>query len=487
MVFAVVHSAMIVGPTAQPIRVEVESTRAALPRVSIVGLAQASVVESKERVFAALRSARVSLPMARVTLSLVPVMVPKSGTSLDIALALALMVVHGVIPSNDYAAVGELTLDGNIVPSAAAWALAAALEEQHKRVFVPATQLQEALRYARRPEHWYPVSSLAELITGVTGQHELAPLSTVAHSAAPALTPAAAGSLEGVSPDVVTGMELAIAGGHHVLFTGSPGVGKSYVAEMLPSIMPPEAPDEARERLLRENIRGESWGRVILPHHSVTAAGLLGGGSPLRAGLVTLAHNGILFLDELPEFRPEALESLRQPLEREAVTLVRAGISWTVPCSCTVIATANPCPCGFYGMKRRCRCTREMRLRYWSRISGPVRDRFAVECRVLNGRYEPVDISDVCRRIERARHIQARRHEMLGFAVWARNYTLTELAQCCGVIGEKVVRSARLRWRQRLKVLRVARTLADLDSNAQVHSEHVHQAMVLTQALPKSR
>jgi magnesium chelatase family protein len=476
-----VYSAVISGPAVQPVMIEVEGSATSLPTVSLIGLPNASVIESKDRVFSALRSLRLSLPHKRLVISLRPVEVPKSGSSLDLAIALGILAVFRLIPNRSYAAVGELGLDGALHANREYLALLDELA-RHRKVYTAG----ECLGLAIQPlagRSIFPCATLQELYLGLSGTSCLLPLAKLLDRAA-APPPAVELPPEGmtISRQLLRALTLSLAGGHHLLLFGSPGVGKTYSRQLLSYLLPEETESQTWERQVRESIGALAKvepGRVVSPHHNATVAGLIGGGRPIRSGAVSLAHRGILFLDEFPEFRRECLEALRQPLENEQLTLVRGGGAWTLPCSFTMIATANPCPCGFYGTDQ-CHCRDSEVKRYVEQISGPVLDRIDLQVRVIaedRTALSSEEVAQLRRQITAARRRQESRMAQ-GWPEFARLYEKDEL-QRLGEVPEKVLAPRMTReWslRRKIKLWRVAQTIADLENNAQIIPKYVREA-----------
>jgi magnesium chelatase family protein len=497
--FVQVRSAVLSGPTVLPVTVEVESTHRGLPNISLIGLAHGAVLESKERVFSALRCSGVNLPRSRTTMSLVPVDVPKRGSSLDVALAIGLLLIHQLIPAGEYAAVGELGLDGTLHDCAGLLGLADTLRTSSS-LFVPGESVRRLAPLAPAAAI-YPVACLADLIAHLHQQSCLLPLDARYWPLAvrPSATPAVAVSASVEAPIWKTAapllrvLSLAAAGGHHTLLFGSPGVGKTFAKNFLQALLPPETNIEKYQRAVQLDIQTtEGWSsttrRLIDPHHSITLAGLIGGGSPLHAGAISAAHQNWLFLDELPEFRRECLEALRQPLEAESLTLARAQNVWHLPCSFTMVATANPCPCGWYGT-RQCRCRYGEVQRYLQRISGPILDRIDVQWRVTDRNLREFTVDDQRKwqeRVEQARQRQRWRAQHWSWPTWARQYqwdhwrqqakrlqlTKNDRAATTATRTDHTAQSpAAIPWqwfigwsrRRQLIAWRVAQTLADLD------------------------
>ena len=368
------------GVAAREVRVEVDVHRG-LPAFSIVGLPDAAVRESRERVRAALVNCGFEFPLRRITVNLAPADVPKAGPGLDLATAAALLAASGQLPSEPddrLALTGELALDGSVHPVAGVLAMAQAAHAAGiLRLAVAAGNGPEAA--AIEDLSVLAVNRLDEvpgLLSGELTPPPPRPLSLVGD---PAAGPDLA-ELRG-QPSLRRALEVAAAGGHSLLMVGPPGAGKSLAARRLPSIMPPLERDEALEVAKIASVAGRLNGTRQIsrpfraPHHTISCAGLVGGGNPPRPGEVTLAHRGVLFLDELGEFRRDALESLRAPLEEGSVTVARAGRAVELPCRFMLVAAANPCPCGRGSDDEQCRCGPLALRRYAAKLSGALADR----------------------------------------------------------------------------------------------------------------
>jgi magnesium chelatase family protein len=497
---AKVLSAALVGVDAVPVAVEVSLERG-LPCFLVVGLPDAAVRESRDRVAAAFRHARLEFPAARVTVNLAPADLRKEGTWYDLAIAVGLLAATRQIPERRLAGrvvLGELSLDGGVRPVRGV--LAVALEAARlgwQGLVVPRDNAAEA--GAAGALDVVAVASLAETIAWARGQ-----------ALPEAATPPPAAAPFAPSPDPLAGirgqatakraLEIAAAGGHGILFVGPPGTGKTLLARALPDLLPPLGRSEALEVSRIHSVAGAlAPGQALLerppfraPHMSASAAGILGGGFPFRPGELSLAHHGVLFLDELPEFSRSVLEALRQPLESGEVVLVRARGSVRLPARVQLVAAMNPCPCGFLGHPRRaCRCAPSVIARYRGRISGPLLERIdlVVEVPVETKRAErlwqgelPVDPPT-----EAAR---ARVHAARLFARQSRNQQ-TSNAQLSGgelqaavrlaPVADRLLRDAVERWslsaRAVHRTLRVARTISDMAAADAIGDQAVAEAL----------
>ncbi len=467
-----------------------------LPGFDIVGLPDTAVKEARERVRAAVKNSGFRFPQSRVTVNLAPADTKKIGTVYDLPILIGILAATGAIrhPGQDAAFFGELSLTGELrgVQGALPMAIAAA-REGLRRLFVPAENAAEAA-FADGVEV-YGVKNVRELIAHLSGE---AALQTAA-APAPALYRSGAPDLADVKgqENVKRALEIAAAGGHNLLMIGPPGAGKSMLAKRLPGILPDMSREEMLESTEIHSVAGlTSHEQPIValrpfrsPHHTVSAAGLAGGGSVPKPGEISLAHNGVLFLDELPEFRSDVLEVLRQPLEDGQVTVSRVAGTVTYPSRFMLVCAMNPCKCGWYGHPSgRCRCSENEIRRYHARISGPLLDRIdlitevpALDFAELRRR-EPAESSEAVRgRVNTARELQRRRFGS-GSECNARMGS-AELRSFCALDseGEALMRAAfdtmPLSARSHDRILRVARTIADLEGAERIEAAHLAEAI----------
>ncbi len=468
-----------------------------LPGFDIVGLPDAAVKEARDRVRAAIKNSGLKFPVSRLTVNLAPADTKKAGTVYDLPVLLGILAASGQIkaPPEDCAFFGELSLTGRLRPIRGALPMALAAERAGiRQLYVPADNAPEAA-FAEGLEV-YPVEDVAQLMEYLRGARELE------RTQPPRPRPSA-----GQGPDfsevkgqenVKRALEVAAAGGHNVLMVGPPGSGKSMLAKRIVSILP----DMSREEMLqtteihsvcgltsRENPMVSS--RPFRAPHHTTSSAALSGGAQLQPGEMSLAHNGVLFLDELPEFHRDVREALRQPLEDGAVTVSRAAGSVTYPSSFMLVCAMNPCKCGWYGHPSgRCRCSPQEIKKYHDRVSGPLLDRIdimvevpALEYEALAAKSESTEKSvDIKARVDQARNMQLERLHGSGVSSNARMGPKEMEKHCalnpdCARLMERAYNSMALTGRSYDRILRVARTIADLDESVDIMPKHLAEAI----------
>ena len=474
-----------------------------LPAFSIVGLPDKAVSEARDRVRTALTSMAIALPSKRITVNLSPADLPKEGSHFDLPIAMALLTALDILPadvSQNVVALGELSLDGSLIPVVGALPAAMAAATHNRSLLCPAASGAEAAWVG--DAQVIAAANLGDVVRHYTGQSPLAPAEPGEVTAPPA-----GRDLRDVKGQerAKRALEIAAAGRHHLMFVGTPGSGKSMLAARLASILPPLTASEALETSMIHSLAGLldeggiSRARPFRePHHTASMAAIIGGGRQAKPGEVSLAHNGVLFMDEFPEFPRTVLETLRQPIETGTVMIARANAHVRYPCKFMLVAAANPCKCGYLtDPARACARVPQCGEDYMGRISGPLMDRFDLRVDVPPVAFTDLDLpangdtsADVAGRVATARAVQTDRfkdHEGMSVNADAEGDMLEEIAtpdSDARALLTKVAERFHLSARGYHRVIRVARTIADMDGSATVRKPHIAEAVSFRLASP---
>ncbi len=500
MSFSKINSMGLLGLDGYLVEVQADLSNG-MPAYEIVGLPDAAVREAKERVRASIKNIGATFPTKRIVINLAPANYRKEGVIYDLPIAIALLSATEqiTIEDNDVTAfIGELSLDGNLNPVSGVLPMTiAAFQKGIKKIFVPAKNALEAA--VIDGIEVFSVNSLSDVISHFTGEKIISPYKIDTENMFSAINSSVLDFCDVKGQEnAKRALEIAAAGNHNILMIGSPGTGKTMLAQRLGTILPDLSFDEAMEISKIHSIAGVLPENTPLittrpfrsPHHTISASGLSGGGAIPHPGELSLAHNGVLFLDELPEFKRDVLEVMRQPLEDGCVTISRVNATLTYPCNLMLVASMNPCKCGYHGDPvRKCTCSPLEINRYRNRISGPLLDRIDIQVEVASVDYDKLSSlnkgetsSEIKKRVDKARKIQLLRYK--DHNIYSNSQLTPSLMEQFCRLGEQennILKAAfdrlGLSARAHSRILKVARTIADLEECEEITASHIAEAI----------
>ena len=469
-----------------------------IPRWDIIGLPDASIKESKERVKSSIKNSGYEIPSKKITINLAPATIKKCGSTFDLSIAIAIITANkniGLLKETIF--IGELGLDGKLIPVKGVLPICIeARKKGFKRIIVPKLNQDEACIVENIEV--IPAESLAQVIDFVFGRKKMIPIKKSINTLQNKVNKYDIDfcDIKG-QRSVKRALEIAASGGHNCLMIGSPGVGKTMIAKRLPTILPELTFNESLEVTKIHSIAGTILKRVplivnrpfISPHYSISKSAFVGGNKDARPGEISLAHYGVLFLDELPEFERQTIEVLRGPMEEKRILINRSGGKVMYPCNFMLVASMNPCPCGFFGSEKKCRCSPNAIQKYLNKISGPLLDRIDIQVEVSPVKFENLKSNQkeepsetIRKRVEKTRAIQRARYNKEKFSTnsellpsFLNKYC--RLDDKCKSVMEEYFKNYNLSVRSYNKIITVARTIADMDESSNIKEKHILEAI----------